>query len=129
MMISSYSRGALRRLPAAAALLAGFAVTAPAQADEGSTRVVKLLTPVIEIESDGEHYTTPVIPLAHVAASVNVTLDAGISGRIKSFKAWLKFRSETSDWADFPQHADSVTFASNQRPKAYNRDVYVSIPY
>lgn len=128
-MPSSYAHGAARRLPAAAALLAGLATTTPALADEAATHVVKLLTPVIEIESDGEHYTKPVIPLVQVAASVNVALDAGISGRIKSYKAWLKFRSETSDWADFPQHATSESFALNERPKALNNNVYVSIPY
>ncbi|MPZ12350.1 MAG: hypothetical protein GEU89_19370 [Kiloniellaceae bacterium] len=120
----------LRGSLVAAATAAMFsAAGAPALADEGSTHVVNLLTPVIEIESDGSHYTNPAIALAPLAASVNVALDAGISGRIKSFKVWLKFRAETSDWADFPQHANAVDWPQHLRPKSLNDDVYVSVPY
>ncbi|MGF1594059.1 MAG: hypothetical protein ACFCUW_12305 [Kiloniellaceae bacterium] len=135
-MISSRQRGAGRRhrrlrggLIAAGATASLLTAGTPAMADYGATHVVNVLTPVIEIEGDGKVYTKPVIPLVQIAASVNVTLDAHVSGRIKSYKVWLKFRTENSDWAEFPQHSTSQSFPLHERPKKLNNNVYVGIPY
>jgi hypothetical protein len=110
-------------------VVAGSLAAGPVAADTSSTHIVKVITPVIEIENDGQHYTKPAVALAQIAASANVALDAEISGRIKSFKVWLKFRSETSNWADFPEHGHAETFPLHERPKSLNNDFFLSIPY
>lgn len=128
-MSNSRIGAAARRSLLAAGVLAASTLSGAASADTGSTHIVKVLTPVIEIESDGQNYTKPAIALTPIAVSANVALDAEISGRIKHFKVWLKFRSQTSTWADFPQHAHSESFALHERPKALNNDIYLSVPY
>ena len=124
-----FQGGQIRRGLLAATVAAGSLAAGPVAADTSSTHIVNVITPVIEIESDGQHYTKPAVALAQIAASANVALDAEISGRIKSFKVWLKFRGETSNWADFPEHGHSETFPLHERPKSLNNNIFLSIPY
>ena len=118
----------LRRSFAATTILAGCLAAGTALADEGSVDLVNVLSKTIEIESDGQHYTKPANPLLFIAADVHVALDAQVSGRIKSYKVWLKFRAETSDWLSFPQYGYSQSFPLGDRPKSLGKTVQVGVP-
>ncbi len=118
----------LRRGIAAAATFAACLAAGTAMADQGSANLVNVLSKTIEIESDGQHYTKPANFLQFIAADVRVALDAEISGRIRSYEVWLKFRAENTDWVSLPQYGYAQTFPLGDRPKTLDKVISLGIP-
>ena len=119
----------------AAFLFAGNVVlTGTALADTALSVVDAIYPKRIEVLSNGVAYTQPAIPLVSLSASLVVDIDAGVSGRIKSWKAWIglnpKAPGNTSANVHFSQHPYSVSYPVGSRPKEVGtRGVSINIPY
>ncbi len=125
----SLSRGALF----ATALVAGLlSAASPSYADLGIVNILSVEPGEIEVDSNGNDYTVPAIPLISLTAQLNVRLDAGISGRVKSWKAWVKVKPETGFWSviwkQFENDAAQASY-SIPRPKKVNTTANISVPY
>ncbi|HMA14536.1 MAG: hypothetical protein ACM35H_13900 [Bacteroidota bacterium] len=129
MMNTSYSRGAGRRLPAAAALLASLAAATPALADDGDADITWLNTPVIVVEGNGTVYNKVVQPGQNLTGKIRVQLDAGVSGRVRSWEAWPTLRAGGGAWKAMKgtgmSHSESY---DSPRPKTVDEEFDFSIP-
>ena len=124
------------RLGRRAAILLGTALVATGIAASPSlaawydhAAVVSHNPHVIEVESDGNNYTEPSIPLVSLSADLHVEIDAGISGKVKSWEAWLLAKPQTGSWVHFSNHAFTKSYSVGSRPKTVNRTETVNIPY
>lgn len=122
-------RGARRRLPAAAILLAGLSATAPALADVGTVNVIWLGTPVIVVESNGSNYDKVVPSSQNIDGKIRVDLDAGVSGRVRSWEAWPELRPHDGAWKAIKGTGMSRSKSYNTpRPKTVVEEFNFSIP-
>ena len=129
-MTSSHSGGALRRLPAAAALLAGLAAATPALADEGTAEVVWLANPSIVVEGNGTVYNKVDPSSQNIDGKIRVELDAEVSGRIESWEAWPSLKTAAGDWKAFKGTGMSRSKSYNTpRPKTVTEEFYFGIPW
>ncbi len=118
-----------------AALLAFNAIlSGTAWADFEDSMVDAIHPKSIEVLSNGVAYTQTAAPLVTLSASLVVNIDAGVSGRIKSWKAWLGANPEAPGNASanvsFSQHAHSESYPVGSRPKTVGtRGVGVSVPH
>ena len=133
-MFCVVSSGAGRRNASArhglltAAVLAGsvgFAGTAAA--DSGNVFVQWLNAPPIKVASLGSEYTEVAGSPAPILGSLMVELDAGASGRVKSFEAWPKLSMVEGTWHDFWDHSHSESYGL-PRPKTVRTGVGLNIP-
>lgn len=128
-MIIAYSRGARRRLPAAAALLAGFAAATPALADVGEADVTWLGTPTIVVEGNGTVYNKVQPSSQNLDGKIRVELDAGVSGRVRSWEAWPSLRTGGGAWRHVKGTGMSRSKSYNSpRPKTVDEEFNFSIP-
>lgn len=130
-MSSSYSSGALRHLPAAAALLAGLAAAAaPAQADTATAQVVWLASPSIIVEGNGIAYNKVDPSSQSIDGKIRVELDAEVSGRIESWEAWPSLWTVAGDWKAFKGTGMSRSKSYNSpRPKTVSEEFVFGIPW
>ena len=126
-MITFYSRGARRRLPAAAALLAGLAAATPALADEGKATIIWLASPSIVVEGNGIAYNKMDPSSQNIDGKIRVELDAEVSGRVESWEAWPSLGA--GSWKAFKGTGISRSKSYNSpRPKTVNEEFFFSIP-
>ncbi|CAN0457469.1 unnamed protein product, partial [Laminaria digitata] len=105
------------------------ATVSPALADTGTINVLSVSPANIEIVSDGSKYIAPAIALVSLSATVNVALDADVSGKVKSWKAWLKAKAPGSFSVQFSDDGYSKSYPLGSRPKSVDTNVALSIPY
>jgi hypothetical protein len=79
-------------------------------------------------------YTQPAIALVSLSASLVVDIDAGVSGRVLNWKAWIGANPQapgnTAASVHFSQHPYSVSYPLGSRPKTVaTRGVNVNVPY
>ena len=129
-MTISYSPGAKRRLPAAAALLAGLVSATPALADIGTAQVVWLDSPSIVVEGNGTAYNKIDPSSQNIDGKIRVELDAEVSGRIESWEAGPALRTGAAAWKVFKGTGISRSKSYNApRPKTVNEEFFFSIPW
>lgn len=116
------------------ALAGNLAIAGSALADFSDSSVAAINPNRIEVLSNGVAYTQPAIALVSLSASLVVEIDAGVSGRIKSWKAWIGASPQAPGNAaanvHFSQHAHSVNYPVGSRPKKFgSRGIHVNVPY
>ncbi|GJL86128.1 MAG: hypothetical protein DHS20C02_19030 [Micavibrio sp.] len=99
-----------------------------AHADNASIQVNSYNPGTIDILSNGSAYIKPAIPLVSLSAQLGLQLDAGDSGRVKSWKAWVKVKRENGPWIQFTNDYDSASY-SIPRPKTVLTVAPVNVPY
>ncbi len=110
-------------------VVAGLSVCATtAVADLGDISVNSYSPGTIDVSSDGNVYTGPAIALVSLNAQLGVYLSAGDSGRVKSWKAWVKVKRESGAWIQFSNDFDSASY-SIPRPKTVNTVALVKVPF
>ena len=67
--------------------------------------------------------------LMDIAAEVKVHIYAGIAAHVKSFKTWLKVRTEDSSWVDFSDNGYSKSFPFLKRPQVVDTVVPIAVPH
>ncbi|WP_020591412.1 hypothetical protein [Kiloniella laminariae] len=96
-----------------------------AAADSANTFLQWMSNPDVSVASDGTRYTTLVPPGAPLQGAFIVQIDAGISGRVKSWKSWPSLALEPDNpshpgaWLVFENDGDSASY-SRPRPKSVN---------
>lgn len=119
----------------AAILFAGnLAWAGAAMADTISSDVASIYPNRIDVLSNGVAYTQPAIPLVSFSASLVVNIDAGVSGRVKSWKAWITLNPKppgnASANVQFSQHPHTASYPAGSRPKQVSTGgVDINIPY
>ncbi len=131
-LLSHPGRFPLSRL-SMALVLGQMAMAGAAWADKHDASVDSIHPKRIEVLSNGVAHTKPAIPLVSLSANLVVDIDAGYSGRVKSWKAWLKATPKapgnTMATADFSQHPHSESYPVGSRPKkVQTRGVGVTVP-
>lgn len=114
---------------ASVAAIAAMAVSSPAMADSGAITLSSVNPANIEVVGDGNTYTAPAIALVSLASNAHITLDAGVSGKIKNWKAWLKFKAPGSFWVQFGDDGYSKSYSAGSRPKTVNTNISLKVPY
>ena len=97
-------------------------------ADSGTIDVNSYSPGTIDVASNGANYTGPSIPLISLNAQLRVRLNAGDSGRVQSWKAWVKVKRSTGSWIQFSSDYDDASY-SIPRPKTVDTVAVVSVPY
>lgn len=130
-MSSLHARGACRRdkrvLLAAAVVAGSTAFAGTAAADSGKIFMQWLNAPLVTVASGGNAYTEVAGSPAPILGSLMVELDAGISGRVKSFKAWPRLSMVEGVWEDFAGHSHSESYGL-PRPKTVMTGFGFNIP-
>jgi hypothetical protein len=112
-------------------ILAGAALSfaAPSYADTAVSKL-KGYTPSeitkVGVNASGTAYMQT--GLMDIAASLQVIVDAEVSGRVKSWKTWLRVKTENSTWVHFSNNAASKSY-SIPRPKKVNTVTSVAVPH
>jgi hypothetical protein len=123
-------RNLLRHYLSVAALGAGMLAAGPAAADSGDADVVWLATPSIIVEGNGNNYGKVDPSSQNIDGKIRVELDAGVSGRVKSWEAWPVLRTAVTDWKAFKGTGTSRSQSySTPRPKTVNEEFFFSIPW
>lgn len=124
---------ALAPKPRALAPLAALALLAcalPAQADQAWGNVESISPQRIEVLSNGASYTTTAIPLVSLGASVTLHIDPGVSGRVKSWSAWLTARAEGNGvLVQFSNDKIGKSYALTERPKDASTRASITLPF
>src|SRR5690606_9384152 len=129
MMRKSYSRGARRRLPAAATLLAGLAAATPALADTAQADITWLGKPVIVVEGNGTVYNKVVQSSQNLDGKIRIQLDAEVTGRVVSWSAWPVLRANGGAWKAMKGTGMSRSKSyDSPRPKSVDEEFNFSIP-
>ncbi len=120
--------GKLTIFGAGALALCAFLNPLQAKADTASVDVLSTSLGSIDVLSNGSTYNALAIPLISMNAQVRVKLDAQKSGRVKSWKTWIKVKSENGPWVQFSNNYDSASY-SMPRPKTVNTVAVINVPY
>jgi hypothetical protein len=99
---------------AAALLLPGIA-----SADTDSIEVVDVKSEQVHVLSNGSDYQD--VPFGPIVVDVRIRADAGISGRILSWKAYLQIVNEDDIFIDLEEAAISKSYPKYHRPKEVDR--------
>jgi hypothetical protein len=114
-------------LVAAAVAGAAFAFAGTAAADIGNVGVQWLNAPPITVESDGGKYTEVVNSAAPIQGSMMVGIDAGASGRVKSWEGWPMLGLGEHAWENFWDYGYTESYGL-PRPKVVSTAFPFSIP-
>lgn len=118
-------------------LIAMSAPIASIAGDSVDADISKLYTTTIPISSNGQTYTMlePSPIERFILADIHVKIDAGVSGRVKSWSTWLKYHSQATysstsggSLPHFKAHSFNQGYAWNKRPKTVNKTVQVAVP-
>ncbi|MCZ4279821.1 hypothetical protein O4H49_03465 [Kiloniella laminariae] len=96
-----------------------------AAADSADTFLQWMSNPDVSVANNGNRYTSLVSPTAPLQGAFIVQIDAGISGRVKSWKSWPSLALEPDNpahpgaWLVFENDGDSASY-SRPRPKSVN---------
>ncbi|MGH6948739.1 MAG: hypothetical protein ACREDZ_15515 [Kiloniellales bacterium] len=99
-----------------------------AKADSAEVAVVSIWTPEIVVLSNGSSYTQLQAP-AGFAGKIRAQFDAGVSGRVKSWKVWFVFKPDSPFGG--PMHLSGHGYSksySTPRPKSVDRTEHVEVP-
>ena len=117
---------------AAASILAGAALTMalPALAADYSKSTLQTYAPThimtVGVNDAGTEYQST--ELMQLIAEVQVVVDAGLSGKVKNWKTWLRMRGENGPWVHFSNDAATKSY-SHPRPGAVNTVTSVGVPH
>src|SRR3546814_8437117 len=75
-----------------------------------------LNAPPVTVASGGDEYTEVAGSPTPILGSLMVELDAGVFGRVKSFRAWPKLSMVEGAWQHFEDHSHSESYGL-PRPK------------
>ncbi len=104
---------------------------APALADSQYVTLQELHTKSIEVTGTGFQYGS-VNPLSAISAKTWAKVNAGVSGRMKSYAVWLELGSTKGSMPGFehamPHHAAKRTFPVKERPKLFKWTNHLSVP-
>ncbi len=115
----------------AVSILAGAALSmaSPALADEGSS-TLQTYSPThimkVGVNDAGTEYQGT--GLMQLTAEVQVVVDAEVSGKVKSWKTWIRMRQENGSWGNFSNDAATKSY-SHPRPGAINTVTSVAVPH
>ena len=117
---------------AAAGLFAGCVASGNATAEKVSLTVDSIATlPLsgrVEIQSDGSNYTGPEDGFARVNGVVNLRLEPNPTGRVRSWRVWLKSRTENGEEIHLNPRPGHL-YPSGHRPTGVDRPVDVMADY
>lgn len=105
-----------RGLLTAAVLSAGLGLPTAAVADSAKVDVKNVSGPTLKVKTDGSNYTALSGSFPAIKVDLHVQLDAGVSGKVKSWKAWPVLDSK-----HFKDNGKSVTYSIGNRPKKVDR--------
>jgi len=117
-------------------LIVTFSITGVAYADNYYAKVINVHSKQLFVLNDGEKYTElkpGVISVSEdLAADVRLDLNAGISGKVKSWSTWLAMRIDSgpiilSEIA-FQEHGTSHSYPRFNRPKEVHRTETIVVP-
>ncbi len=97
-------------------------------AEYHTSSVSQVLTSKLYVGTNGKKYTH--YKSGELQANVRVEMHAGVSGRFKNWKTWLKVGPESinySYWPEYTTGAFTETYASGNRPKRVDRTVLVRV--
>ncbi|TQV70651.1 hypothetical protein [Denitrobaculum tricleocarpae] len=111
-----------RGLCAATAVGAVFAMTGSAVADHADAFVTQLNAPPIVVQSQGSAYTQVSSPAIPIEGTISLEVDAGVSGRVKRWKAWpMLVLPDGVSRLDFRDAGGAMNY-QRPYPKAVDRD-------
>ncbi len=93
------------------------------------SQVTSVLTKTLIVGSDGRKYTHS--KTGDFKARIRVNMDAGFSGRFRSWRTWLKIGREgilRSYWPEYTVGAYYKSYSSSDRPKRVDRTVVAFAP-
>lgn len=124
-----FNRNPFPLLPLALAAVAAL----PATAAEMAQTTVQQVTPaVIEVRSDGKNYTGTNVPQIQIRGKVRVQLDAGVSGRVKTWSIWPKLAPVNIGVgyeAQFQQNKTTKSYDAGQRPKSVDEETWMAMSH
>ena len=118
-------RTTLALAPIALAVLAA----TPARADSSSFILNSFNPGQVDVKSNGSSYTTTEIPLISLSASVTVQADAGLSGHVRSWSAWIGAKLGDGPMVQFNNHKVSRSYGVGNRPKNVNEPANINVPF
>ncbi|MGI9325342.1 MAG: hypothetical protein ACR2PZ_09005 [Pseudomonadales bacterium] len=107
---------------------AALAFASPSHADYSTSTLLtydQFITKV-GVNSSGTAYQQT--GLMQISAEIQVVVDAEVSGRVKSWKTWLKVRTEDEPWVEFKDSATKKSY-DRPRPGAVNEVASVAAPH
>jgi hypothetical protein len=124
-----FNRNPFPLLPLALAAVAAL----PATAAETAQTTVQQITPaVVEVRSDGNNYVGTVVPQIQIRGKVRVQLDAGVSGRVKTWSIWPKLvpvNAGVGYEAQFQQNKTTKSYDAGQRPKSVDEEAWMAMSH
>ncbi len=128
LSIRCHSAHALRRrsLLAATAVTAVTTMAGAAFADTSDVWISGVSAPPIVVESQGSNYSEVSSAAIPIEGNLRVTIDAGVSGRVKSYISWPRFVLEDGGTVGFLARGESRTY-SRPRPKSVDRTKRIAI--
>ena len=119
-----------RSVLTAGLMAAALATSSPAAADTGHVEVIWLASPSIVVEGNGTAYYKMDPSSQNIDGKIRVELDAGVSGRVRSWEAWPMLRTVATDWKAFKGTGISRSKSyDSPRPKTVNEEFFFSIPW
>lgn len=112
-----------------AALTTTTLLSAPVFADQASIDITSISVKNLTVESNGSSYIFS--PTPSLTVNARMELDAGFSGRIKSWRAWPSIIGKNFGGAvktDYKEYGASKTYSSGDRPKRASRNFSFLIP-
>ncbi len=106
----------LRRFLSATLIATGVGIPASVSADTVEIEVKNVTGPSLEVTQNGKDYTDLTGSYADIVVDVQVKLDAGTSGRVKSWSIWPELNAQK-----FKAIAKSKSYAIGDRPKKVDR--------
>jgi len=111
-------------------ILAGAALicASPSHADTVTSTLLTYDTSItkVGVNSSGTAYKQT--GLIQLFAEIQVVVDAEVSGRVKSWKAWLALRTEDEPWIEFKDSATKKSY-DRPRPKVVNELTSAGVPH
>ena len=110
-------------------ILGAVAFNSSAMADYTDIEIKSISVHQISVKSNGSAYIATDTP--NVSINAHLTLDAGLSGRVKSWKAWASIIGVGFDGLErthYKENAASQTYPSGSRPKRVDKRVNLFIP-
>lgn len=100
----------------AAVIAAGLGFPHTAFADTAKVDVKNVSGPTLKVKTDGSNYTALSGSFPAIKVDLHIQLDAGVSGRVKFWKAWPEL-----DAKKFKDNGKSATYSIGNRPKKVDR--------
>lgn len=101
-----------------------------AHADEAWARAETVKPATVAVRSNGSAYTQMANPATYLSSDIKVYVDAGVVGRVKSWRTWISLLPADSSGgssAEFPQAKVAHTYDFGYRPKVVDMTTHVEL--